>query len=191
MERFFRVEVGSPVDSAYHEWEVETSKIRIAIQAFFRDKGIESPKYRYGKTGTFGTHAKQGDENSIYLGITPTKNDLKNFGSQICKKENSYEIRYFKKNSVLRKEFAKIAIDNTLCKLEKPCPGGWEGFYNHTGPSKNRLFYYNDILYGSIEANEVGKPNVEGIIEMPGSEFYKILEAIEIEENGGTENGTN
>lgn len=191
MEKFFRVEVGSRVDIAYHRWNHETQKIAEVVREFFKEKEIESPSYNYGKNGICGTHATQGDEDNIQLGLVPTENDLKNFGTQICKQEKSYAIRYLKKTSVLRKEFAQRAIENSLCKLEKPSAGGWAGFYSYIPPCRTRLFEYKGVLYGSIEATEVGNSLIEGIIEISGVNFYKVIEAIEAEEDGGTDNGTN
>ena len=191
MEKFFRVEVGSLVDVAYHRWDRELEKIENAIGAFFKEKGIESTRNSYGKTGMYGTHAVEGDEKNIQLGLIPTEKDLSTFGNQLCKKENDHDIRYFKKNSEIRKEFATKAIELSLCKLMKPSPGGFAGFYKYTPPNRSRLFEYNGVLYGSIEAENVENPLVEGIIEMSGSDFYKIIEQIEAQENGGTENGTN
>lgn len=192
MEKFFRVEVGAKPYEDWQLWLTESKKINTVVNAFMDKHGIEANKYWYSKDGTVGEAAKPGDEKRIWFAIVPEGEDEIRLKGHLNKAQPQSGRCYFKKNSPLYKEFAQMAIENSLRRIDKPSPGGFSGFYNYEmGTTTTRLFMYKGILYGSISNENVGNPRIEGIIEMPGSEFYKILEAIEAEEKGGSSDGEN
>jgi hypothetical protein len=191
MEKFFRVEAGSPVDVQYEEWVVESEKVRAVVDSFLEKHGIEANKFNYGKNGSSGEACYPGCEKDIWFGIYATPMDIIKLQSEL-KKPDSEGISYFRKNSKLRKELAELAIENKLRKLRKPSVTGHLGFYYcYYFKSWTRLFKYEGVLYGSVDSEKISDPSVDGITEMSGSEFYKIIEQIDSKKNGGTKNGEN
>lgn len=191
MERFFRVEAGSPVEVAYWEWLTEAERVRVAVNQFFKDNEIETNIYCFRKYGSYGVPCTTERAREIALGIVPTPKDLEKFEGML-KKQAVDGVRFFKERSTIMKSFAEIAGTQALRDLRKPAVSGAGGFYYcYHQPSVSRLFDFEGILYGSIEAEKIIETEREGIIEILGSEFYKVIEQMDAKRTGGTENGEN
>lgn len=179
MEKFFKVAEGAKPYADYDLWMNENKKVNKVVCEFLDKHGIEARQYFYSKDGISGEAAKQGDEKQFWFGIVPAGEDLERFKRHLNKPRDGNRY-YFKKGSTLYKEFAQMAIENQLRSIRKPSAGGIDGYYDcNWCSSKTRLFLHDGVLYGSIECENLGAPKVNGIIEIPGSEFYKVLEAVE------------
>lgn len=157
MEKFYIVNEGSSLYDEYWAWRNSLEPNKKIVDGFFKEFGIEADLYCSSPT---------------VLGIVPTDNDRAKFSKQLCTKESSEGLRFFKKNSAINKELVKRAVE--LKNIHKPSPA-WLNKY--MGRSSSRLFDHNGIVYCSISANQIGVPS-DVFTEIKGSEFYKIMEEI-------------
>ncbi len=110
------------------------------------------------------------------LWISPTENDCKKYSSQFVLGETGK----FKKNSVLSKEWTEFCKTNGLRKtIHKPFVGFY--FNNVFGDIRTRLFDVDNVIYCSVSCQTNFTPT-DGITEIKGSEFYKIIEKYENKE---------
>lgn len=163
MDKFYTVNEGSSLYADYWAWKNSFVPNKKLVDDFFKEFGIEADLYCH---------------DSMVIGIVPTENDKIKFAKQLCSKETNEGLRFFKKNSVINKEWKKRAVD--LKNVHKPSPA-W--FNKYMGRSSSRLFDYNGVLYCSFSANQIEMPS-DTFTEIKGSEFYKIMEEIE---NGKTD----
>lgn len=164
MEKFFTVKEGSSLYKDFWNWFNSIKKNNDIVTEFFREHEIEATKYVPGNE---------------YLGIVPTDSDLVKFEKQLSKKESNQGLRFFRKNSAIGKAWIERAADMKF--RYKPMPV-WYGKDVAVGKSSSRLFDYDGTLYCSISADTI---NVSDDIftEIKGSEFYKVMEAIEAEDD--------
>lgn len=108
------------------------------------------------------------------FGISPTKDDEKMFGSQLCKKEVD-GIRFFKKNSALGKEWATktdgIRFDGMPFLPFYFRNIGWRTW--------SRLFRLNGVVYCTMESQTENFHPVEDLQEIKASEFWRTIEEYE------------
>lgn len=158
MEKFYTVNKGSALYEDYYSWYNSLIPNRKIMYDFCKEMGIE---------------ADLCCPNRIAFGIVPTENDKVKFAKQLCSKETNEGLRFFKKNSVVNKEWVKRAVN--LKNVHKPSPAWYNNFMGH---SFSRLFDYNGVLYCSFSANQIEMPS-DTFTEIKGSEFYKVMEEIE------------
>lgn len=158
MEKFYTVNEGSSLHKAYWDWVNHFDSNKKISEDFLKEFGIEATSYCPDVT---------------VLGIVPTENDKIRFLKQLCSKDTDGGLRFFKKNSVVNREWVKRAA--RLKSVHKPLPA----WYNkYSGRSSSRLFDHNGILYCSFSAERIEMPT-DTFTEIKGSEFYRIMEEIE------------
>lgn len=164
-EKFYKVRTESKLYAQYFDWLNSREIVVEALKKFEVENGFET-----GSTAAWGPH--------LYLKTTTT-NFLK-YADQLTKQsvDGGLTVK-FKKWSEIGKMWAAVAKD--LRFIQKPIVG----FFNNAisvGGSSSRIFDYRGEVYCSLEANKIEMP--ENIfVEMKGSEFYKIIELMEQEDD--------
>ena len=168
-EKFYKVRTESGLYAQYFEWLDNREKVVEALKKFEQENGFEA-----GSTAAWASN--------FYLKSTST--DFWKYAGQLTKQSVDGGLTFkFKKSSKIGKLWA--AASQGLRFLPKPIVG----FYNKAkvvGGSSSRIFDYHGELFCSIEADEIEMPETV-FVEMKGSEFYKIIELMEQEDDGPCE----
>ena len=118
------------------------------------------------------------------LYIVPTENDINNFGKLFCKEVFQKDLRKFKANSKIQKEWEKF-IKTYEVLVERPnIAFHFLGTYIWSGRITTKIFHYKDTVYCSASAEKFNEDKLpDGFKEIKKSEFYKIMEKVEEETN--------
>lgn len=119
----------------------------------------------------------------IELYIVPTENDLNKFEKMFIKKVFNDGLRKFKANSSIQKDWEKFIYNNKVLVSKPDIIFDFIGKCI-SGRIRSRLFHYKDIVYCSLNGDFYSDYIPEGYEEIKKSEFYKIIETIEGENNG-------
>jgi len=109
---------------------------------------------------------------NTFLHIVPTEKDYENFGKFFVKGNKGL----FKKNSILSKKW----IDSCkVSNISTPINLTWKLIdmidYRYIGKSSSRLFFLNNVLYGSYEAEHDFTLNEKYFKELKPSEYYLAI----------------
>lgn len=166
MERYFKVKKDNVIYNQYFDWYNNLDNLRNRWKQFKNLVGIESDEFVPRKE----------------LYIIPTENDLNKFGRFFYKEIFSGNLRKFKSNTTIQKDWERF-ISNNKVIVEKPNVAInfiTNGLYSQR--IQTRLFNYEDEVYCSVEANFPNTYEIpEGFEEIKGSEFHKIMETIQEE----------
>ena len=156
MEKFFIVTEESRLNNEYWEYQKNIKDVNEHVKKFMELHEIEAQEY----------YASQ---DKFY--IVPTSKDLEKFNKNLSKPLEN-ELRAFKGNSLIAKEWKRYLESNNVTILYKPYVGTYfRGFGRH----KYRLFHIDDILYCTYECDyDFSSPS--GFAEIKASEFYKAVE---------------
>ena len=165
MEIYCKVKKDNPIYKEYFDWYNNLDTLIIKWEQFRKLVGIESKSFVANKE----------------LFIIPTENDLIKFGRFFYKKDYGAGLKKFKKTSTIQKDWERFC-DNNIKFVKKP-----NLFYDFplVGKVRNRLFHYKDEVYCSLDNENIDKDYKipEGYERIKASEFYKIMEIIEEEED--------
>lgn len=154
MDKYFIVKKHSQLYIDFSNYLKDSKKVNDAFKVIAKKYGIEAKEY-------YPT------EN---LGIVCTKSDYEKFKSQL-KKDSGF----FKVNSIINKDWKENTWDVEY--WHKPNPARYLSKFLY-GKHKTRLFFIDDILYGSIESTEdISAEN--WMQELKASEFHKAIEEYE------------
>lgn len=156
MEKFLCIPPSNPLYYQYFQHEAYRAKLAEVFRLMADKHGITTTKFYASCTR---------------LGIVPTPEDEKRFGSQLLKK-NVGEVRFFKKQSILDRDWNTIVEKHGI---EHAAPPDVTRF-NILGRLSYRFLVDGaDHLYLQLEAPENFQcPN--DCIEIKGSKFYSLLE---------------
>lgn len=166
MEIYCKVKKDNPVYKQYFDWWNNLDIVKRRWEQFRKLVGIESTQFAP----------------NINLCIIPTENDLIKFGRFFTKEELNRGVRRFKATSMIQKDWERFCNCNDVKFIQKPIIS----FDFHLiGNTKIRLFHYQDEIYCSLDNENMDKDYKipEGYEKIKASEFYKIIETIEEEEN--------
>lgn len=165
MEQYFEITKDSKHYQQYINYQTKRKEAIEATSKFMKEHDIPGSKFMLWEG---------------YLWVPETSEIMEKFGKQfrdVCYKG----CRAFKKNSVIGRAFAKADIHMP------PKPFVMDYFHDMPwwcGQINTRLFMYKDKLYCSIAVSEypalVECP--QGFIEMKASEFFKVIEEAESEQ---------
>ena len=156
MEKYFRIPKEHRIYGMYVEFKEMSKRINEAFVEFSKEQGITTNEY-YQTTDR--------------LYICPTDEDTEKFGKYF-KKDSPGE---FKKNSAPSKAWVGKCRELGLKMMYKPHLA-WE--FDVFGPTKQRIFMIEDILYASLMA-DCDFPVPKGLEEIKASEFFKVIEDYE------------
>jgi hypothetical protein len=157
MEKYFIVTDQSLLNKDYFEWKENFEIIRVIVNEFFINNGIEADLYGFL------------DEN---ICIEPTEKDLNKFNN-VLGKEVKDQLRPFKGSSKIHKLWVKSLSENNIERKRKPYVPMY--FSHCAGKMSSRLFSINNIIYCSFK-NGIDFDTPDGMIEIKASEFFKIIE---------------
>ena len=158
MENCFIVTNQSELHKDYYDYRENVKIVDNIVKGLMDKYNINTKWYYVDKFG---------------FAIEPTEKDIELF-DKMLKIPIENGIRFFKKSSKIHKEWMNLLKTKNITVLRKP----FVGFYfNVHGKVRTRLFDVNDVLYCSIECNNVDYIECpEGIERIKTSEFYKIVE---------------
>ena len=172
-ERFFKLKRDNPKYDEYFEWLNSLEFNKTKWKEFKKLTGIESNSFVM----------------STDLYIIPTENDLIKFGRFLCKENFKDGLRKFKKTSNMQKDWERF-LNSQIKFINKPkILTDFMKIIVTSGKYSSRLFHYKEDVYCSIASDNTAIVDCDipqGYEEIKGSEFYKIIETIEEEqENNG------
>ena len=161
MEKFYVVTSKSPIRQRYLDFLANNERVVQLYNAFAEIHGIQAEKFL---------------PTDSVLGIVPKGTDAEKFRSQLCKdSDGETGLRLFKKNSVLNRAWVAWLKENETQVLFKPRLGCELGIF---GRGSTRLFSHEDTVYASLDFDRDFQ-DPPGFQEIPGSEFYKVMEAMD------------
>lgn len=164
MEKFYIVTDESPIRQRYLDYLENNKKVCALYDAFSHKYGIETSKFYPTET---------------LLGIVPTRHDEERFAQQLCKKSDGETgLRLFKIRSTTNKAWVSALAASEIKPMGKPRLS-WElCIFRRCG---TRLFSHDGTVYASIDVDG-DLENPKGFQQIPGSQFYSVIEAIEAAE---------
>ena len=161
LEKFYIVTSKSPIRQRYLDYLANNGRVVLLYNVFAEIHGIQAAQFL---------------PTDSVLGIVPKGTDAEKFRSQLCKdSDGETGLRLFRKNSVLNKAWVAWLRENETRVLFKPRLG-WE--LGILGRGATRLFSRENTVYASLEFDHDFQ-DPPGFQEIPGSEFYKIMEAMD------------
>lgn len=158
MEKYFIVKEDCSLYKDYFNHKKSEKEIYSAYKRVCEEFGIESNQFFLSKNS---------------FSIIPTDKDKEKFNS-VLKKTNYGE---FKKNSAPSKMWISLVKD--IHNFDKPRLIYYFELLGHTW--RERLFDKENVLYCSVESDrDIKTPNF--VTEIKASEFYKVIEDLESEE---------
>ncbi len=165
-EQFFTVKESSPLFRQYHEYREFVRKSAEVFGAFAKDVGINA--------------ATKFFPDLDQLGIVPIGKDAETFESHFTKTNLDGGLRLFRKKSIINSQWQSATQKAGLKFVRRPSPA-WDLNLHFRGSF--RLFDHNGTLYLSLESpSELGAEVHHDLIEIKGSEFWKVIEEIEEEQ---------
>lgn len=162
MEQYFEITKDSKRYQQYINYQTKRKEAIEAMSKFMEEHDIPGSKFMLWEG---------------YLWVPETSEIMEKFGKQF--RDVRYKgFRAFKKNSVIGRAFAKANISMP----QKPFV---PFFFNDCsyGDFSTRLFNYKDGVYCSISApNLPALKAPQGFVEMKASEFFKVIEEAESEQ---------
>lgn len=164
MEKFYIVTDESPIRQMYLDYLENNKKVCALYDAFSHKHGIETSQFYPTET---------------LLGIVPTRHDAERFAQQLCKKSDGETgLRLFKIRSATNKAWVSALAACEIKPMRKPRLS-WElCIFRRCG---TRLFSHDGTVYASIDVDG-DLENPKGFQQIPGSQFYSVIEAIEAAE---------
>lgn len=156
MEKFFIVNEGSRLKKDYSKYRENKKTVNELVKEFMIKHGMESDKYYAGNE---------------YFGIVPTEKDLKNFSKSL---NSNTELKFFRKNSKVNKDWIATLKEENLTVLHKPMIGIY--LDDVLGKFSTRIFEEDNKLYCSINAQYDFTYDEKDFTEIKASEIYKALE---------------
>lgn len=160
MERFFKV-TNSTLGKDYVE---------------FRENGVKINELFENLTKEFNISANQYYASNNRVAIVPEEDDAEKLKSYLSKNDRNGDLIFFKKSSKVVKRWKEILKENNIEVLTKPYPGL---YFTIFGSFSSRLFRWKDEIYFSLSGIDGYIEKLillEGMEEMKGSEFYKVME---------------
>ena len=151
MEKFFIIE-NEKLIGEIQKYEKQTMLIFSVMEKMREEFGIETKSV--GLTTRF-------------FAIKPTEGDREKFKKSLNK--NGTE---FRKNSKISKRFFELVEHFEIGDMYKP---DYFGYTSVLGRSQQRMFQHKGVYYGSITTANYAFTMTDGFVEIPGSEFYKIM----------------
>jgi hypothetical protein len=158
MEKYFEISKVHELYARYFEWLEFREKLIEIYKEFAKKAGIESSEF-YPKQDA--------------IGIVPTESDKEKFDKYF--KVQQDRLRFFKRNTIYSKDWAKALRVNNLKILFKPSVSDYFSSYKF----QCRLFAIEERLYGSYSCEQDDFNLQDGFVEMKASEFFKIIEDAE------------
>lgn len=179
MERCFIATKESKYFKDCEEYFKKAEKQSNFVKRFFNEKGIEGSKYIVGGNGCVNVPFSDFEKSKIGIKIESTENNLNKFNKMLCKPDK-YNLRQFKKNSKVSKEFAQKCVDEEIViNLYQPRIGDYFDSLGFNGYSYQRL-YNDEQYYIKIESEYLKEDEIlNGFIEIKDSEFYIMKENLE------------
>lgn len=157
-EKFYIVTEKSPLFKEYFDWKQNVHDVNEFVKEFMQKHGIESCEYSAACERFY---------------IVPAESDRIKFLSQFTANELPGGLYAFKKNSSIGKAWtSELRAHNLSVKCRPFVPFHIK---HSCGRSSSRIFDVNEILYMSFAGDGEFEAE-EGIREIPGSEFYKVIE---------------
>jgi|GEM_PF-3135081 len=155
---YFEVLKDSDLYRDYFEWMSDNTTVSNAVDIVRKEFGVETSSFYAVRD---------------YLLINPTPKDRKKFASYLMKTKDGR----FKKASDMSKRWVELLKD--VKYVRKP-----QLYYylRIVGRWTERLFHHQNKLYGQIGVEVDGEIGTipESFVEMKASEFYKIVETLEL-----------
>ena len=169
MERYFKMKKENEKYNEYFEWYNNLDNLKNKWEQFKKLTGIEAESFVPRKE----------------LYIVPTENDLNKFGRFFCKEVFNGGLRKFKANATVQKDWERFIASNKVIVHKPDIAMDFILLGMYGQRIQSRLFHYKDEIYCSIDANFPENYKIpEGYEEIKGSEFHKIMETIQEENNG-------
>lgn len=162
MEKFYIINQEHEIYEKYREYKDMSHRVNEAFKEFSKEIGLEAPGYYQLTTCLSVTDLTQADHEKF-------KEYFK-----------AHAPGDFKKTSVYSKMWVKKCADLGLKSPDRPRLW-W--YFDLNGKFRSRLIEVDNLLYASFES-DAPFTAPKGFAEIPGSEFYKIIEDGNTKSNG-------
>lgn len=169
------------------DYKKQQEERRLLIKDFFKNKGIGGEEYHISGDGPVNCPFKEYEKHDIRLYITDCDENNQKFGKELLKPnrlfcDSDILMRKFRANSKTLKEFQDLCIKKKVVVNNRPIREGNYFKELHLGGYSVSRFEYENKLYLKISTTKyetITPDDNTGFTEIKGSEFYKVLEELE------------
>lgn len=160
---------------------------RLLIKDFFENKGIVGKEYHISGDGPVNRPFEEYEKHDIRLYITDCDENNQKFDKELLKPnrlfcDSDILMRKFRANSKTLKEFQDLCIKKKVVVNNRLIQEGNYFKELHLGGYSVSRFEHENKLYLNISTTKyetITPDDNTGFIEIKGSEFYKVLEELE------------